>query len=74
MSAVGLRNLIKILVRSRSLRFTADMVRQSPTSSLARLRWSGRDIFIDRVPPIHLFCIKFCSGAARKQSIMCLRL
>jgi len=29
--------------------------------------------FIDRVPPIHLFCIKFCSGAARKQSIMCHR-
>src|SRR5437899_6062627 len=37
--------MIKILVRSRSLRFTADMVRQFPTSSLARLRWSGRDIF-----------------------------
>src|SRR5260370_24804701 len=45
MSTVGFRNLIKILVRSRSLRFTADMVRQSLTSSLARLRWSGRDIF-----------------------------
>src|SRR5207302_10254498 len=37
--------MIKILVRSRSLRFTADMVRQFPTSSLARLRWSGRDVF-----------------------------
>ena len=45
MSAVGFRNLIKILVRSRSLRFTADTVRQSPISSLARLRWGGRDIF-----------------------------
>src|SRR6267143_1104426 len=45
MSAIGFRNMIKILVRSRSLRFTADMVRQSPTSSLARLRWSGRDVF-----------------------------
>src|SRR5436853_2833656 len=45
MSAVGFRNLIKILVRSRSLRFTADTVRQSPISSLARLRWSGRDVF-----------------------------
>jgi FkbM family methyltransferase len=44
-SAVGFRNLIKILVRSRSLSFTADMVRQDPTSSLARLRWSGRDVF-----------------------------
>src|SRR4029077_19382983 len=29
---------------SRSLRFTADMVRQSPSSSLARLRCLGRDI------------------------------
>src|SRR5438132_2523915 len=37
--------MIKILVRSRSLRFMADIVRQSPTSSLARLRWSGQDIF-----------------------------
>src|SRR5438132_11629402 len=37
--------MIKILVRSRSLRFTADTVRQSPISSLARLRWSDRDIF-----------------------------
>ena len=45
MSAVGFRNLIKILARSRSLRFTADTVRQSPISSLARLRWGGRDIF-----------------------------
>ena len=45
MSAVGFRNMIRILARSRSLRFTADMVHQSPTSSLARLRWSGRDIF-----------------------------
>src|SRR5438477_7951076 len=45
MSTVGFRNLIKILARSRSLRFTADTVRQSPISSLARLRWSGRDIF-----------------------------
>jgi FkbM family methyltransferase len=45
MSAVGFRNMIKVLVRSRSLRFTADMVRQPLTSSLARLRWSGRDVF-----------------------------
>jgi len=44
MSDVGFRNLLKVLVRSRSLRFTADMVRQSPISSLARLRWSGHDI------------------------------
>ena len=45
MSAVGFRELIKILVRSRSLRFTTDMARQSSTSSLARLRWFGRDVF-----------------------------
>src|SRR5258707_15301148 len=45
MSTVGFRNLIKILMRSRSLRFTTDTVRQSPISSLARLRWSGRDVF-----------------------------
>jgi FkbM family methyltransferase len=44
-SAVGFRNLIKIVARSRSLRFAGDMLRQSPTSSLARLRWSGHDIF-----------------------------
>jgi len=37
--------MVKILVRSRSLGFTADMVRQSPASSLALLRWSGRDVF-----------------------------
>ena len=45
MSAVGFRSMIKILVRSRSLRFTADMVRQFQPPLLARLRWSGRDIF-----------------------------
>src|SRR5438477_10491920 len=37
--------MIKILVRSRSLRITADILRQGPTSSLARLRWSGRNVF-----------------------------
>jgi len=45
MSAVGFRNLIKVLARSRSPRFAADMLRQSPNSSLASLRWSGRDVF-----------------------------
>lgn len=45
MSAVGFRNLIKIMARSRSLRFTADILRQSPNGSLARLRWAGRDVF-----------------------------
>ena len=44
MSAVSFRNMIKILARSRSLRLTADMVRQPPAISLARLRWCGRDV------------------------------
>jgi FkbM family methyltransferase len=44
-SDVSFRNLIKILARSRSWRFTADILRQSPDSSLASLRWSGRDVF-----------------------------
>jgi FkbM family methyltransferase len=63
-SAVGFRNLIKILVRSRSLRFTADMVRQSPTSSLARLRWSGRDIFYrsGTADPFVLYQVLLSSG------------
>ena len=42
MSAVDLRNLIKILVRSRSVRFTADIARQSPSVSMARsYRFTG---------------------------------
>jgi FkbM family methyltransferase len=45
MSAVGFRNLIKILARSHSWRFTTDMIRQTPNSTLASLRWSGRDVF-----------------------------
>src|ERR1700731_2939240 len=45
MSAVGFRNMIKILARSRSLRFTSDMVRVVPSALLGRLRWSGRGIF-----------------------------
>ena len=36
---------MRILLRSRSLRFTTDMLRQSSNSELARLRWAGRDIF-----------------------------
>jgi FkbM family methyltransferase len=63
-SAVGFRNMIKILVRSRSLRFTADMVRQFPTSSLVRLRWSGRDIFYrsGTADPFVLYQILLRSG------------
>lgn len=37
--------MLKILERSRSWRFTADMLRQSPASTLATLRWRGREIF-----------------------------
>ena len=64
MSAVGFRNLVKVLARSRSLRFTADMVRQSPTSSLARLRWRGRDIFYrsGTADPFVIYQVLFRSG------------
>jgi FkbM family methyltransferase len=64
MSAVAFHNMVKILVRSRSLRFTADMVRQSPTSSLARLRWSGRDVFYrsGTADPFVLYQILLKSG------------
>jgi FkbM family methyltransferase len=63
-SAVGFRNMIKILVRSRSLRFMADIVRQSPTSSLARLRWSGQDIFYrsGSADPFALYQVLLRSG------------
>ena len=44
MSAVSFRTMLKVLARSRSLRFTADVLRESPTPSLARLRWSRRNI------------------------------
>lgn len=45
MPAIGFRNLIKILIRSRSWRFTIDIARQTPKASLSRLRWSGHSIF-----------------------------
>jgi FkbM family methyltransferase len=45
MAALSFRNLIKILVRSRSVRFTADALRRSPATSLTHLRWANRDIF-----------------------------
>ena len=55
---------MKILVRSRSLRFAADTVRQSPISSLARLRWGGRDIFYrsGSADPFVLYQVLFKSG------------
>src|SRR5712691_3819696 len=56
--------MVKILVRSRSWRFTADMVRQIPSSSLARLRWSGRDVFYRSVTvdPFVLYQVLLRSG------------
>lgn len=36
---------MRILLRSRSLRFTRDMVRQSSDASLACVRWRGREVF-----------------------------
>jgi FkbM family methyltransferase len=44
-SAVGFRNLLRIAARSRSFRFTADILRQTPNSTLASLRWHGHEIF-----------------------------
>src|SRR6266446_7227067 len=56
--------MIKILVRSRSLRFMADIVRQSPTSSLAHLRWSGQDVFYrsGTADPFVLYQVLLWSG------------
>jgi FkbM family methyltransferase len=63
-SDVGLRNLLKILVRSRSPRFTADMLRQSPDSSLAHVRWRGRQIFYrsGSADPFTLYQVLLRSG------------
>src|SRR2546425_1985199 len=56
--------MVKILVRSRSLRFTADTVRQSPALSLARLRWGGQDIFYrsGSADPFVLYQVLFKTG------------
>ena len=45
MSELSFRNLIKVFVRSRSLRFTADALRRSPATSVTHLRWADQDIF-----------------------------
>ena len=51
MSAFGFRNMIRVLARSRSWRFTNDMrhpekmLNQSSAPPLGRLRWSGQDVF-----------------------------
>jgi FkbM family methyltransferase len=40
-----LRDIAKTLVRSRSLTFTRDIVRQKRTDSLGRVQWEGRDVY-----------------------------
>lgn len=45
MPKVRLRDIVKTLVRSRSLPFTRDIVRQKPSNSLGRIRWQDRDIY-----------------------------
>jgi FkbM family methyltransferase len=42
---VRIRDAIKTLVRSRSLAFTRDFIRQKRSDSLAQLRWRGRDVY-----------------------------
>jgi FkbM family methyltransferase len=37
--------MVKTLVRSRSLRFTRDVVRQQTSNSLGHVRWNGREVF-----------------------------
>lgn len=44
MPAIRFRDVIKTFMRSRSLGFTVHTLRQKPTASPARLRWSGRDV------------------------------
>jgi FkbM family methyltransferase len=39
------RKLLRILARSRSLRFARDAARRVPAKTLAKLRWQGRDVF-----------------------------
>ena len=64
MSAIGLRNLFKILLRSRSPRFVAHMLRQSHDSSLAHLHWRGRQIFYrsGSADPFTLYQVLLRSG------------
>lgn len=45
MPKVRLRDIAKTLVRSHSLAFTRDIVRQKRTSSLGRIRWHERDVY-----------------------------
>ena len=45
MPKVRLRDIVKTLVRSHSVAFTRDIVRQKRTSSLGRIRWQDRDVY-----------------------------
>src|SRR5438067_11816310 len=45
MPKVKLRNVIKTLLRSRSISFTRDIVRQKRSESLGQLRWNGRIVY-----------------------------
>jgi FkbM family methyltransferase len=42
---VRLRDIVKTLVRSRSIAFTRDIVRHKRSDSLAQLRWQGRNVY-----------------------------
>jgi FkbM family methyltransferase len=42
---VRLKDIIKTLVRSRSIGFTRDIVRQQRSAALGRIRWQGREIY-----------------------------
>lgn len=39
------RKFLRILARSRSLRFARDAAHRVPAKTLAKLRWQGRDVF-----------------------------
>jgi len=64
-SAVSFRNWIKILWRSHSPRFAADVLRQSPNSSLANLRWRGHEILYrsGSSDPFAIYQVLLKSGA-----------
>jgi FkbM family methyltransferase len=42
---VRLRDVLKTLVRSRSVAFTRDIVRQQPSQTLGQVRWNGRTVY-----------------------------
>ena len=45
MPKVRFRDAVKTLVRSRSVRFTRDVIRQQKSDSLGRIQWNGRDVY-----------------------------